>query len=252
MKILLKISYVGTAYCGYQVQPNGVSIQQRLNEATEAVFGHPCDIVGCSRTDSGVHANEFCAAVTQKGSPELQTHIPIGRIPLALSAYLPEDICVFDACWVEDDFHPRYDVKEKEYLYRFYNRAVRNPFEENRSAHIPKKISDNGLHSMDLAAKTLCGTHDFAAYMAQGSSVKSTVRTITHASVERVGDLILFRVAADGFLYNMVRILAGTLLEVGQEKMSIEDFVRVTELRDRTLAGSTMPACGLYLNRVIY
>lgn len=252
MKVLLKISYVGTAYCGYQVQPNAVSIQQKLNEATEAVFGHPCDIVGCSRTDSGVHANEFCAAVTQKGKNELQTHIPIARIPLALSAYLPQDICVFDAYWVEDDFHPRYDVKEKEYLYRFYNRSVRNPFEENRSAHIPKPIGDKGLQNMNLAAKTLCGTHDFSAYMAQGSSVKSTVRTITRASVEREGDLILFHVAADGFLYNMVRILAGTLLDVGHEKMSVEDFVRITELHDRSLAGSTMPACGLYLNRVIY
>ena len=116
MKILLKISYVGTAYCGYQVQPNGVSIQQKLNEAAQAVFGHPCDIVGCSRTDSGVHANEFCAAVTKKGTHDLQTQIPIERVALALSAYLPQDISVFDARWVDDSFHPRYDVKEKEYL----------------------------------------------------------------------------------------------------------------------------------------
>ena len=252
MKLLLKISYVGTAYCGYQVQPNGVSIQQRLNQAAEAVFGHPCDIVGCSRTDSGVHANEFCATVAKKGTDSLQTQIPSERIPLALTAYLPQDICVFDARWVSDDFHARYDVKEKEYLYRFYNRAVRNPFEEDRSAHIPKPISEEGLLRMDLAAKTLCGTHDFAAFMAQGSSVKSTVRTITRAAVVRDGDLILFRVAADGFLYNMVRILAGTLLSVGQGKLRVEDFVRITESRDRALAGTTMPACGLYLNRVIY
>ncbi len=252
MKLLLKIAYVGTAYCGYQVQPNGVSIQQKLNEAAQAVFGHPCDIVGCSRTDSGVHANEFCATVTKKGSTELQTQISTERIPLALCAHLPQDISVFCAEWVEDSFHPRYDVKEKEYLYRFYNRAVRSPFEEDRSAHIPKPISEDGLRCMDLAAKTLCGTHDFAAYMAQGSSVKSTVRTITRAEVTREGDVILFRVAANGFLYNMVRILAGTLLTVGQEKMSVEDFCRVTESCDRGLAGTTMPACGLYLNRVIY
>jgi len=252
MKILLKIGYVGTAYCGYQVQPNGISIQQRLNEAAMAVFGHPCDIVGCSRTDSGVHANEFCATVTKKGCSDLQTGIPTERIPLALTAYLPQDISVYDARWVEDSFHPRYDVKEKEYLYRFYNRAVRNPFEEERSAHVPKPISKEGVFCMDLAAKTLCGTHDFSAYMAQGSSVKSTVRTITRAEVVREGDVILFRVAADGFLYNMVRILAGTLLAVGQGKLSVEDFVRVTNSRDRSLAGSTMPACGLYLNRVKY
>ena len=157
-----------------------------------------------------------------------------------------------ESAWVEESFHPRYDVKEKEYIYRFYNRAVRNPFEEERAAHIPKPISQKGLLCMDLAAKTLCGTHDFAAYMAQGSSVKSTVRTITRAEVVREGDVIIFRVAADGFLYNMVRILAGTLLAVGQERLSVEDFCRVTESRDRAQAGTTMPACGLYLNRVIY
>ena len=133
MKLLLKISYLGTAYCGYQVQPNAVSVQQKLNEATKMLFGFDCDIVGCSRTDSGVHANEFCATVAKKKSDSLETHIPIERIPLALCAYLPEDICVFDAKYVADDFHARYDVVKKEYIYRIYNRPVRNPFEEGRA-----------------------------------------------------------------------------------------------------------------------
>ena len=252
MKILIKISYLGADYCGYQVQPNGVSIQQRLNEAALAVFGFPCDIVGCSRTDRGVHANMFCATVAQKGGASLVTQIPIDRIPLAFSAYLPQDISVYDAEWVPDEFHARYDVVEKEYLYRFYNRAVRDPFEEGRSAHVPKPISDEGLEQMRLAAATLCGTQDFSAYMAKGSSVKSTVRTITRAEVTRNGDVIEFRVAANGFLYNMVRILAGTLLAVAQEKMTVAEFVAITESRDRMRAGATMPACGLYLNRVIY
>ena len=252
MKVLLKISYLGTAYCGYQVQPNGVSIQQKLNEAARAVVGFDCDIVGCSRTDSGVHANEFCAAVSQKGREDLATQIPITKIPLAMSAYLPTDICVFDAKWVEDSFHPRYDVREKEYLYRFYNRPVRSPFEEGRAAHIPKKLDDEAIAQMNEAAARLCGTHDFAAYMAQGSSVKSTVRTVTHAEVFRDGDAVIFRIAADGFLYNMVRILAGTLLLVGQGKITAEEIDLITESRDRTRAGSTMPACGLYLNRVLY
>lgn len=252
MKILLKISYLGTDYCGYQVQPNGVSIQQKLNEAAQAVFGTPCDIVGCSRTDSGVHANMFCATVCEKGRPSLNTLIPVERIPLAMSAYLPSDISVYDASWVPDGFHARYDVKEKEYLYRFYNRAVRDPFEEGRSAHVPKHICDEALERMNTAAATLCGTHDFAAYMAKGSSVKSTVRTITKADVFREGDVVVFRVAADGFLYNMVRILAGTLLAVAQEKLTVEQMISITESCDRTQAGSTMPACGLYLNRVIY
>ncbi|MBE6552721.1 MAG: tRNA pseudouridine(38-40) synthase TruA [Ruminococcaceae bacterium] len=252
MKLFLKISYLGTAYCGYQVQPNGISIQQKLNEAAEAVFGYPCDIVGCSRTDSGVHAKMFCATVAKKSCPDLQSNVPIEKIPLAFSAYLPPDIAVYDAAWVNDDFHARYDVIEKEYLYRFYNRFVRSPFEEGRSAHVPKPLSADDVVRMDAAARTLCGTHDFSAYMAQGSSVKNTVRTITDARVTREGDCVIFRVSADGFLYNMVRILAGTLLMVGQNKLSVDDVVRITESRDRSLAGSTMPACGLYLNRVKY
>ena len=181
MKILLKIAYLGTAYCGYQVQPNGVSIQQRLNEAARAVFGFDCDIVGCSRTDSGVHANEFCATVAKKGEGFLPTSIPPERIPLAMSAHLPNDIAVFDAVEVADDFHARYDVREKEYLYRFYNRAVRSPFEEDRAMQVPKALSDAAVARMNDAAARLVGTHDFAAYMAQGSSVKSTVRTVTRA-----------------------------------------------------------------------
>ena len=252
MKLLLKISYVGTAYCGYQVQPNGVSIQQRLNQAAEAVFGHPCDIVGCSRTDSGVHANEFCATVAKKGTDSLQTQIPSERIPLALTAYLPQDICVFDATWVSEHFHPRYDVAEKEYIYRIYNRAVRSPMEEGRAYHVPKPITEADLSRMREAAKHLIGTHDFSAYMAQGSKITDTVRTVVAADVSREDDVIVFSVRANGFLYNMVRILAGTLLAVAEEKIAPEEIDGITASRNRAMAGSTLPAHGLYLNRVVY
>ncbi len=252
MKLLLKISYLGTAYCGYQVQPNGISIQQKLNEATKGLFGFDCNIVGCSRTDSGVHANEFCATVTQKGREDLFTRIEIDRIPLALSAYLPDDICVFDAKWVPDEFHARYDVHSKEYLYRFYNRSVRNPLEEGRSCHVPKYIDDAALFEMNRAADTLIGRQDFSSYMAQGSKVESTVRTVFSSRVYREGDVICYLVSADGFLYNMVRIIAGTLLAVGQGKLTVEDVKAITASCDRNQAGTTMPACGLYLNRVTY
>lgn len=252
MKLLLKISYLGTAYCGYQVQPNGVTVQQKLNEAAKALFGFDCDVVGCSRTDSGVHANEFCATVAQKGCDSLFTRIETERIPLALSAHLPSDICVFDAKWVSDGFHARYDVAQKEYVYRFYNRAIRDPFEEGRSCHVPRYIDDDHLAEMQRAAKTFVGKQNFVAYMAQGSKVESTVRTIFDATIERRGDLILFTVSADGFLYNMVRIMAGTLLAVGQGKLSARDVVRITAAGDRNAAGTTLPACGLYLNRVLY
>lgn len=252
MKLLIKVRYVGTAYCGYQVQPNAISVQRRLNEAAASLFGYECDIVGCSRTDSGVHANAFCATVARRGSDALETSIPCERIPLAMSAHLPEDISVFEAHWVPDDFHARYDVREKEYIYRIYNAPVRSPFEIDRAAHVPRRIDDEGLARMKLAAGRLVGTHDFAAYMAQGSTVASTVRTVTLADVERKGDVLIFRIAADGFLYNMVRILAGTLLDVGLGRLSPEDVDRITEGRDRSAAGMTMPACGLYLNRVEY
>ena len=243
---------MGTNYCGYQVQPNAVSVQQKLNEATAAVFGFDCDIVGCSRTDSGVHANEFCATVAKKGTEALETNIPIERIPLALSAHLPDDIAVFDARWVPEQFHARYDVREKEYLYRIYNSPIRDPFEVGRSCRVPKRIGDEALRKMQEAAQKFCGTHDFSAYMAQGSKVTSTTRTVTRASVERNGDLILFRVAADGFLYHMVRILAGTLVEVAEGKISVDQIDAITASCDRARAGMTMPACGLYLNRVVY
>ena len=252
MKILLKISYVGSDYCGYQVQPNGISIQQRLNEAARELFGFDCDIVGCSRTDSGVHANMFCATVAKKGTNTLETSVSVERIPLAFSAHLPKDICVFDAEWVSEDFHARYGVKEKEYLYRFYNRSVRDHFEEDRACHVPKYLDDEALARMQRAASLLVGTHDFASYMAQGSKVESTVRTIYRSEIFREDNVICYRVSADGFLYNMVRILAGTLLAVGQGKIDPEEIEKITAAKDRSLAGSTMPACGLYLNRVVY
>lgn len=252
MKLLIHIKYLGTGYCGYQVQPDAESIQSKLNEAAFAVFGFDCDIVGCSRTDSGVHANDFCATVAKRGSETLETAIQTARIPLALSAHLPADISVFRADWVGEDFHARYAVREKEYLYRIYNAPVRSPFEEGRAYHYPKPIGEDALKRMQQAAAHFVGTHDFSAYMAKGSKVTSTVRTVTKATVERDRDLILFRFAADGFLYNMVRILTGTLLAVAEGKLSPDEIEDVTASRDRSRAGSTVPACGLYLDRVTY
>lgn len=253
MKILLHISFVGTNYCGYQVQPNGITIQQKLNEAAEQLFGYPCDIVGCSRTDSGVHANEFCAAVSKKKENHIETNIPIERIPLAFTSYLPEDIAVNFAEWVDDGFHPRYDVKYKEYIYKIWNNPVRNPFLNGRAWHCPKIIDDDMLKRMNEAAQKYVGTHDFSSYMATDSKVVDTVRTVTSAEVERVGDnTIIFKVCADGFLYNMVRIMTGTLVDTAYGKTEPSQIDEITESRDRRKAGATAPACGLYLNKVVY
>ena len=164
MKILLRIAFVGTNYCGYQVQPNGPSIQQRLNEATKELFGYDCDIVGCSRTDSGVHANEFFAAVTKKGESFLDTTVPTEKIAQALSVRLPKDIAVLSAKEVEDDFHPRYDVKYKEYVYLIWNGSIRDPFLNGRCWHCPKKIDSEGLERMQKAASMLVGKKDFSSF----------------------------------------------------------------------------------------
>lgn len=252
MKLLIHIAYVGTKYCGYQVQSNAPSIQKELNRATEALFGYPCDIVGCSRTDSGVHARDFCATIAKRGTNELITDLSPERLPQALSAHLPEDIRVFFAEWVPPDFHARYDVSEKEYIYRVYNAPVMDPFELERAWHFPKKIDAQGLERMKEAAAGFLGTHDFSAFMAQGSRVENTVRTIKKSQIEIEDHIILYRVAADGFLYNMVRIIVGTLIDVSVGKILPEEIPGILEGKDRAAAGQTAPACGLYLNRVQY
>jgi tRNA pseudouridine38-40 synthase len=252
MKILLRLSFLGTNYCGYQVQPNGVTVQQKLNEATKELFGYDCDIIGCSRTDSGVHANEFCVTVTKRKEKFLQTNIPVSKIPQALSVRLPEDISVISAEEVDEEFHPRYDVKYKEYVYKIWNRPWRDPFLADRSWHCPKAISKEGLENMKKAAELFVGKKDFASYMAADSKIKDTVRTVFESEVTEENGLITFRVRADGFLYNMVRIFTGTLVDVAYGKFEPEDMVRITEAKDRRKAGATAPPEGLFLNKVVY
>ena len=252
MKILLKLAYLGTDYCGYQVQNNGVTVQGRMNQATEAVFGFPCDVVGCSRTDSGVHANEFCLTVSKKGEEGISFSIPLEKIPTALNCRLPADISVLEASLVPNEFHARYDVKYKEYLYRIWNGTNKNPFLADRALFPQMPLSTEAIRKMDEAARRFVGTHDFASYMATGSKIKDTVRTVLYADVTEKDHVVTFRVAADGFLYNMVRIMAGTLLEVARGNLAPEEITAVTESRDRRRAGATAPAHGLYLNHVSY
>lgn len=253
-KILLKIAYVGTAYCGYQVQPNGITVQEMLNRAAAALFGYECDVVGCSRTDSGVHARDFRAAISRKGTDVLETAIPVERIARAMNAHLPDDIAVLDARWVASDFHPRYDVIAKEYEYLIYNGRERDPFFLNRAWHITTPIGEEALAQMQAAAACFVGRLDFSAFRAIGADTGETdaVRNIMMSCVERVGDTICFRVRANGFLYHMVRIMAGTLAAVAAGKISPADIPALICERDRRKMGMTAPACGLYLNRVFY
>ena len=233
MKILLRISFLGTEYCGYQVQPNGVSVQQRLNEAAKDLFGYDCDIVGCSRTDSGVHANEFYVTVSKKGESFIETSIPAEKVAQAMSVRLPDDISVLSSYEVEDSFHPRYDVVYKEYLYQIWNGRARNPFLNDRSWHCPKPIDDEGLLRMQRVANAFVGKKDFASFMAADSKIKDSVRTVTDASVVREGDLIIFKVSADGFLYNMVRIFTGTLVDVAYGRINPDDIDEIIDAKGR-------------------
>ncbi len=253
-KILLTLSYCGTAYCGYQVQPNGVTVQEMLNKAAESLFGYPCDVVGCSRTDSGVHARGFCATIAKKGENTLPTSIDPERIARAMNAHLPPDIAVSRACVVPADFHARYDVKYKEYEYLIYNGRERDPFWTERAWHIPVPIDEAALAEMQRAALCFVGKKDFSAFRAASADTAGddAVRTVSRAEITRTGDMISFRVRADGFLYNMVRIMVGTLAAVGAGRIHADQIPQILTSKDRRLAGPTAPACGLYLDRVYY
>lgn len=252
MKLFLKLAFLGTNYHGYQVQENGDTVQARLNAATEQLFGFPCDVVGCSRTDSGVHAAAFCVTVAKRGEPSLPFTIPTDKVPVAMNSLLPEDISVLEAREVEDSFHARYDVVSKEYEYKIWNGSSKNPFLADRAHYLPKRVSDETLASMNLAASAFVGMHDFSSFMAQGSKITDPRRTVHYADVRREGDMLIFRVAADGFLYNMVRIMMGTLIDVAQGRIAPDAVSAILSAKNRQLAGATAPAHGLYLNRVTY
>lgn len=256
MKLLLKIKYDGGAYHGFQYQPNATSVQGTLTEKISEVFGFPCTVTGCSRTDAGVHALGYCAAVepaTEEKKGTFWCTIPEERVHRALNVALPDDIAVVGACKVDDDFHPRYDTLWKEYVYVISDGVSPDPFQRGRAYHAKKCLSDDDIAEMNEAAKFLLGRHDFSTFMAQGSSVTDTVRTLFDLSVRRTGEnTVMITARGDGFLYNMVRILAGTLLDVVGGKITVADMPGILTSLDRSKAGFTAPACGLYLSHVEY
>lgn len=242
MKYLIRLSFIGTAYCGWQTQKNGPSVQVCVMDAIRKIFGEVAEFSGCSRTDSGVHALDFCVSFSVPGQ------MPCEKLILAMNANLPKDISVHSACAVTEDFHARYSVKKKEYRYRIHTGAARSPFLEDRAWHRPGEYD---LEILNKAAKTLCGTHDFRSFMAAGSKIEDCTRTVFDAHFEANGDNLDFYVSADGFLYNMVRIMVGTLLDVPR-RFSPDDVAEILAAKDRSRAGMTAPAHGLYLNRVEY
>lgn len=247
MKLLLEISYLGSNYCGFQVQKNAVTIQQKVQDAIEALYGTRYPIQGCSRTDAGVHARQyFCTA--ELGDDI--NRIPCDKLPYAVNCYMPCDISVISARMADNSFHVRHDVLFKEYEYIIYNSRINNPFYYGRTwRHF---ISNPDISNMAKAAKLIEGKHDFSSFMASGSDISDTVRTVKSCGVTADGDLIRILISADGFLYNMVRIIAGTLAAVAEKKLKPESITDIINSCNRENAGCTAPPEGLYLNRVVF
>lgn len=242
-KLLLKIRYNGASFVGWQVQKNGKSVQEQMQDAIEQIFGTRVGVTGCSRTDSGVHAMEYCLCFDPPRPMELR------RIPFALNSVLPESVSVLSCREVPQDFHPRYHAVAKEYIYRFFDSPYPDPFKNGLAFHERKGLD---VARMDRAAKCFLGTHDFKGFMSTGSKIEDTVRTIYYSGVERHGEDVIFRVVGDGFLYNMVRIIVGTLLDIQRGKIEKGSISQIIESRNRDNAGVTAEACGLYLNKVYY
>ena len=247
MNYFAKIKYLGTDFHGFGVQPGLRTVQGELCTALGQALGVNVLVTGSSRTDAKVHANEMCIRVTAEGAT-----VPPEKLPIACIPFLPNDISLFWAKECDNDFHPRYDAKGKEYLYRILNSKVPDPFFADRAWHLPRIISDEGLAVMRKCAAALIGRHDFSAFMSAGSDVSDTVRDIKYLDIKRQGDFIEVRICADGFLYNMVRIIVGTLVECAFGRFCAEDIVNMIKSKSRSQSGMTAPPEGLYLNRVFY
>lgn len=243
--VKITIKYDGSAYHGWQVQKNASSVQETFQNALAKIIGSDIDVKGCSRTDTGVHANMYCIGL-KTAHP-----IPCVRLKAALNNHLPSDIAVLDCEDMPLDFHPRYDCKRKQYIYKIWNNEVRDPFLNGYALHYRYKDLDE--ERLNEAAAHYLGTHDFTSFCTLDNRRPGDLsRTVYLSKVERCGDIVTFTVEADGFLYNMVRIMTGTLLRVAQRKLEPDDIPGIIEKKDRSFAGPTAPACGLYLNKVIY
>jgi len=237
------IAYRGTAYHGFQRQEDVISVQETVENAIYKLIGQRATINGCSRTDAGVHANEFVFNVM------LDSTINERGIIYGLNGVLPPDIAVLSCEVADDDFHARYDCRGKEYVYIIHNSEIKSPFYADTAYRSWYPIDAEKLNT---ACKDFIGTHDFKAFCSSACDKEITVRTIFDFKVERQGDLVIFTVSGDGFLYNMVRIMVGTLLFINDGKLAPNSIPEIISSLDRTRAGKTVPPQGLYLNKVYY
>ena len=242
-RVKLIVAYDGTAYCGWQVQPNGPTIEGELNAALTILTGENIQVIGASRTDAGVHG--LCnVAVFDTESP-----IPGEKFSYALNQRLPEDIRVRDSEEVAPDFHPRHQASRKTYAYRILNAEFPDPTKRLYTHFTYHKMD---VSQMQKAAEYFVGEHDFKSFCSPAATVESTVRTIYKCQVSKEGELITIEVQGNGFLYNVVRIRAGTLMEVGCGRMLPEQIPDILKQKDRNAAGPTAPAKGLCLVKYEY
>ena len=242
-RVKLTVAYDGTNYCGWQVQPNGITVQEVLNQCLSEFTGENIETIGASRTDAGVHALGNVVVF------DTEMRMPGDKFSFALNQRLPEDICIQKSEEVDADFHPRYVKSQKTYEYRILNCRFPIPTERFYShfTYIPLDVD-----KMKEAASYLIGEHDFKSFCGTGAQVKTTVRTVKEIQIEKSGDRITIRITGEGFLYNMVRIIAGTLMDIGGGLYPPEKMKEILEAKDRKKAGPTAPARGLTLMKIQY
>ncbi|MDU2149562.1 MAG: tRNA pseudouridine(38-40) synthase TruA [Paraclostridium sordellii] len=240
--IKLTIQYNGKNYCGWQKQNDSLGVQGTIEQAIKEITSEDIKITGSGRTDAGVHA------LGQVANFNTESSIPIEKIPSALNSKLPKDISIINAEEMPLDFHSRYCAKGKTYRYMIYNNQYRTPIYNNISYFVKYDLD---LEKMQKEAKSLIGTYDFKGFMSSGSSVKDTVRTIYDIQIIKQEDLIVIEVQGNGFLYNMVRIIVGTLVDIGRGRIN-SDMSSIIESKSRSMAGHTAPAQGLFLKKVDY
>lgn len=243
IRVKLIVAYDGTNYCGWQMQDNGITVEQVLNEELSRLLGEDIKIIGASRTDSGVHALGNVAVF------DTETRIPPEKISFALNQRLPDDIRIQNSCQVADDFHPRYCDTIKTYEYNIWNNKFPNPIVRLYSKFVYYNLD---IERMEKAAAYLVGKHDFFAFSSPRTQVENTVRTVTEISFRKEGNMITMRIKGDGFLYNMVRIIMGTLLKCGMGMFEPEYVKEILESKDRKKAGAKAEACGLTLVGIEY
>ena len=241
--IRLTIEYDGKCYNGWQKQPNKLNIQGSIEQAIYQITGEEVDLQASGRTDAGVHA------LGQVANFKTNSQLPIDKFPIAINSNLKKSIRIYSAEEVDEEFHSRLSCKKKTYRYIINNSKYGTAIYRNLETHIPIKLD---IEKMKEAIEYFQGEHDFKAFKASGTSSKSSVRTIYKAEVRKEGDNIIIELTGNGFLYNMVRIISGTLLDVGLGKIKPEEIPEIIESKDRQRAGRTLPAHGLYLVQVVY